>query len=246
MSRRQAPPAALARARRHLRGLGLHLPGHPRRGAASCRRSPRPPCASCRGPRDGRHRARRRPPARRPTRRQIADYSLVGVLLLAVRNALVMWAEKRIPSGIAALIVGTVPALADAARRPAPGRPALDAARLGRHADRPRWASRSWRGPEGGVSRPATGGRSSRCRSRRSAWTVGSLYAQSVPEPPAALHASAVEMLAGGARAARRVAGSSARTGRRFATASAPLLGGARLPGGLRLADRRSPPSRTA
>jgi drug/metabolite transporter (DMT)-like permease len=44
-----------------------------------------------------------------PTWRQVADYSLVGVLLLAIGNVLVMWAEKTIPSGIAALIVGTTP-----------------------------------------------------------------------------------------------------------------------------------------
>ena len=65
-----------------------------------------------------------------PTWRQVADYSLVGVLLLSIGNALVMWAEKTIPSGIAALIVGTDAPLADAARRPAAGRPALDAARV--------------------------------------------------------------------------------------------------------------------
>ena len=44
-----------------------------------------------------------------PSWRQVADYSLVGVLLLSIGNALVMWAEKTIPSGIAALIVGTTP-----------------------------------------------------------------------------------------------------------------------------------------
>ena len=45
----------------------------------------------------------------RPTRRQLADYALVGVLLLAFGNAMVMWAEQRISSGITALIVGMVP-----------------------------------------------------------------------------------------------------------------------------------------
>src|SRR5207245_1924094 len=44
-----------------------------------------------------------------PRWRQIADYALVGVLLLSIGNALVMWAEKTIPSGIAALIVGPPP-----------------------------------------------------------------------------------------------------------------------------------------
>ena len=44
-----------------------------------------------------------------PSRRQWAEYSVIGVLLLAVGNGLVMWSEKRIPSSIAALIVASVP-----------------------------------------------------------------------------------------------------------------------------------------
>jgi drug/metabolite transporter (DMT)-like permease len=44
-----------------------------------------------------------------PTRRQWLDYALIGVLLLSVGNSLVMWAEQTVPSGIAALIVATVP-----------------------------------------------------------------------------------------------------------------------------------------
>ena len=44
-----------------------------------------------------------------PSRRQLGDYALVGVLLLSFGNALVMWAERTIPSGIAALIVASVP-----------------------------------------------------------------------------------------------------------------------------------------
>src|SRR5512139_2829919 len=44
-----------------------------------------------------------------PTRRQWRDYALVGVLLLSIGNSLVLWAERTVPSGIAALIVATVP-----------------------------------------------------------------------------------------------------------------------------------------
>ena len=87
-------------------------------------------------------------------------------------TALVMWAEKRIPSSIAALIVATVPlwlTLLDGLR------PAASAGRCAvwiGNADRPR------RRGAGGAARraastPATGRPSSRCRSRRSAWTVG-------------------------------------------------------------------------
>ncbi len=44
-----------------------------------------------------------------PTRRQWRNLVIVGVLLLLGGNGLVSFAEQRIPSGIAALIVGTVP-----------------------------------------------------------------------------------------------------------------------------------------
>ena len=133
----------------------------------------------------------------RPTLRQLADYSLAGVLLLSVGNALVMWAEKRIPSGIAALIVGTVPLwllLLDGLRPG--GRP---------------WTGRAWAGtligllgvalvarPEGGVRAghwAAIGALQIACLS----WAVGSLYAQNVPRRLPLFTAAAVEMLAGGA-----------------------------------------------
>ena len=39
-----------------------------------------------------------------PSRRQLLDYSLIGVLFLGTGNGLVMWSEQRIPSGIAAMI----------------------------------------------------------------------------------------------------------------------------------------------
>src|SRR6185503_12171092 len=44
-----------------------------------------------------------------PTRRQWISTAIVGVLLLLGGNGLVSFAEQRIPSGVAALIVGTVP-----------------------------------------------------------------------------------------------------------------------------------------
>ena len=121
-----------------------------------------------------------------PSRRQWLDYALVGVLLLAVGNALVMWSERTIPSGIAALIVATVPLwmlLLDGLR---PGGEPWTAAGVDRHARRPR--GRRPRGPARGqrVRRPLAGDRGA-CRSRPS-WTIGSLYAQSVAEARAALH----------------------------------------------------------
>jgi drug/metabolite transporter (DMT)-like permease len=110
-----------------------------------------------------------------PSRRQWIDYSLVGVLLLAVGNGLVMWSEQTVPSGTAALIVATVPVwiLVLDGLRPH-GNP---------------WTLRVWLGtviglggvalvarPEGGVSSGhwlAMLGLQVACL----AWTLGSLYA---------------------------------------------------------------------
>jgi len=133
----------------------------------------------------------------RPGLRQVLDYALVGVLLLAGGNALVMWAEKTVASGIAALIVATVPmwlTLFDGLRPG--GQP---------------WTFRVWLGtliglmgvalvarPEHGVEYahwPAVIGLQVGALS----WTIGSLYAQAVPKRLPLLSASAVEMLAGSA-----------------------------------------------
>jgi drug/metabolite transporter (DMT)-like permease len=130
-----------------------------------------------------------------PTRRQWLDYALIGVLLLSVGNGLVMWAERTVPSGTAALIVATVPVwllLLDGLRPG--GRP---------------WTGRVWIGtaiglagvglvarPEAGVEVghwPAIVGLQVACL----AWTVGSLYAQAVPERLPLASAAAIEMLAG-------------------------------------------------
>lgn len=57
-----------------------------------------------------------------PTRRQIRDALVIGGLMLLGGNGLVSWAEKTVPSGIAALIVATVPVFTAIFqwRRPAP------------------------------------------------------------------------------------------------------------------------------
>lgn len=47
--------------------------------------------------------------AARPTAVQWRATAIVGVLLLLGGNGLVVWSEQRIPSGMAALLVGTVP-----------------------------------------------------------------------------------------------------------------------------------------
>ena len=132
-----------------------------------------------------------------PTRRQWLDYALIGVLLLGGGNALVMWAEKTVPSGIAALIVATVPMWITF----------LDGLRPGGQP----WTVRVWVGtligllgvalvalPEGGVQ----AGHWLAVIALQVAsisWTIGSLYSQSVATRLPLFSASAVEMLAGSA-----------------------------------------------
>lgn len=47
--------------------------------------------------------------ARLPFGREWLDQGLVGLLLLGIGNGLVVWAEKFVPSGLAALLVATSP-----------------------------------------------------------------------------------------------------------------------------------------
>jgi drug/metabolite transporter (DMT)-like permease len=133
----------------------------------------------------------------RPTRRQLLDYAFVGLLLLSIGNALVMWAEKTIPSGIAALVVATVPLWLTI----------LDGLRRGGQA----WTRRVWTGTLVGllgvalVARPSGGVDSGHwagilgLQVGALSWTVGLLYAQSVPRRLPLFTAAAVEMLAGSA-----------------------------------------------
>jgi len=133
----------------------------------------------------------------RPGRRQVVDYAFIGVLLLAVGNGLVMWAERTITSGIAALIVATVSVWFVL----------LDGLRPGGQP----WTVRVWLGtiiglagvalvarPEGGVAAGhwlAVLALQAACL----AWTVGSLYAQSVRKRLPLASAAAIEMLAAAA-----------------------------------------------
>ena len=130
-----------------------------------------------------------------PSPRQLRQYALIGVLLLSFGNALVMWAEKSVPSGIAALIVATVPLWMTL----------LDGLRPGGEP----WTVRVWLGVGLGlagvalVARPGdaqeawTWAGVAALQVASLSWTVGSLYAQSLPEKLPLCSASAVEMLAG-------------------------------------------------
>jgi drug/metabolite transporter (DMT)-like permease len=130
-----------------------------------------------------------------PALRQWRDYSLIGVLLLTVGNSLVMWAEKTVPSGIAALIVATVPLwflLLDGLRPS--GQP---------------WTVGVWVGTAVGlagvalVARPAGQVEASHwlailgLQVATLSWTAGSLFSQSVAKRLPLASAAAIEMLAG-------------------------------------------------
>jgi drug/metabolite transporter (DMT)-like permease len=44
-----------------------------------------------------------------PPRRELGDIAVVGIALLTIANGLVVWSEQWVPSGLAALIVATLP-----------------------------------------------------------------------------------------------------------------------------------------
>ncbi len=130
-----------------------------------------------------------------PTRSQLLHYSLIGVLFLGFGNGFVMWSEKRIPSGIAALLVATVPLWMTI----------LDGLRPGGQP----WSVRAWIGTLIGlvgvflVARPEGGDWSGHLAGIAAlqvatiAWSIGALYSQSVPKKLPVMTASAVEMLVG-------------------------------------------------
>jgi drug/metabolite transporter (DMT)-like permease len=131
----------------------------------------------------------------RPSRRQLFDYALAGVLLLAVGNGLVMWSEKTVPSSIAALIVASVPLWLTL----------FDGFRAGGQ----RWTARVWTGtliglagvvlvarPSGGIE-PGHWPAILALQCATLAWTAGTLYAQGVAARLPLSTAAAVEMIAG-------------------------------------------------
>jgi drug/metabolite transporter (DMT)-like permease len=130
-----------------------------------------------------------------PSRRQLLQYGAIGFLLLGLGNGLVMWAERSIPSGIAALLVATVPLwmmILDGLR---PGGPVGTA--------------RAWIGVGVGlvgvflVARPEGGDWSAHfagivaLQIATVAWTIGALYSQSIAKKLPVMTATAVEMVIG-------------------------------------------------
>jgi drug/metabolite transporter (DMT)-like permease len=129
----------------------------------------------------------------RPTLRQWGHYSIAGGLMLAGGNAGVMWAERRVPSGLAALLVATVPLWITF----------LEGLRRGGQ----RWTWRAWGGVllgfvgVGIVAQPegAAGDWAGIAVLQVAAlfWTLGVLYAQSIPDKLPTFLAAGIEMFSG-------------------------------------------------
>lgn len=136
--------------------------------------------------------------AARPERRHWRSAALVGGLLLLGGNGLVTWAEQRVPSGLAALIVASVPlwmtAIDALMRRERPHGVVLAGLAMGLAgiaflAAPGRFAGGSHVDPLGAAA----------LLSAALFWAIGSLVSRRVALPASTLLATAMEMLAGGA-----------------------------------------------
>jgi drug/metabolite transporter (DMT)-like permease len=135
--------------------------------------------------------------AARPTAAQWRATAIVGVLLLMGGNGLVVWAEQRVPSGVAALVVGIVPCFMVL----------LDWWRPGGVAPTPRVVAGLvlgliglvWLvGPDavmGGGRADVVGTLALVCASL--SWAIGSIYSRHAPMPPSPFLSTAMQMLAG-------------------------------------------------
>lgn len=137
--------------------------------------------------------------AARPNGAQWRATAVVGVLLLVGGNGLVVWAQHRVPSGIAALLVGIVPCfmvlfdwLRHGGARPGPRVVAgLVLGLLGLV-----WLI----GPDavmGGGRVDLLGGVA--LVGASASWALGSIYSRQAQTPPAPFLSTAMQMLAGGA-----------------------------------------------
>ena len=136
--------------------------------------------------------------APRPEPRHWKSAAIIGGLMLLGGNGLVTWAELRVPSGIAALIVASVPiwmAILDGIQRRArPGAAVIGGLLLGLAGIAllvapGRFAGNGHVDPIGALALLTA----SLC------WSTGSLYARRAPLPASTLTATAMEMIAGGA-----------------------------------------------
>jgi len=138
--------------------------------------------------------------ARAPTRAEWRGATIAGLFLLLGGNGAVVWAEQRVPSGITALLVATVPVwmvLLDWLR-PGGSRPragvfvglALGLVGLALLVGRGAFGSPGDGADITGAAVLVVGS---------ILWAIGSLYVRHYPQPSAAVVTNAVQMLAGGA-----------------------------------------------
>lgn len=129
-------------------------------------------------------------------RRQWAAAALVGTLLLLGGNGLVIWSEQWVPTGVAAVLVATVPlwtVLFEAAMfRSPPSRWALAAVALGTAGVVVLAGPRAW----GAGAVPWWGALALVAAS--ASWALGTVLARRLPRPASALEATAQQMVAGG------------------------------------------------
>ncbi|MBT3320952.1 MAG: EamA family transporter [Anaerolineae bacterium] len=133
-----------------------------------------------------------------PTRRQWRDASIVGVLLLVGGNGLVSWAEQFVPSGIAALLISTMPLWMVA----------IEALRTGGEKPSYRSAFGILLGFGGVVLMIGPGELSTEISALHPLglialpmaallWSLGSVYSKSADLPSSSLMASGIEMIVG-------------------------------------------------
>ena len=136
--------------------------------------------------------------AKRPSARQWRSALVVGVLLLVSGNGLLTWAEKTVPSGIAALIVATVPLwmVVLEALRPGGARPSRKVY-LGLALGTVGIAILIGPGALGGEPVDLVGALAILVASL--SWAAGSIYSKSAPQAPSTLQNVGMQMLLGGA-----------------------------------------------
>ena len=133
-----------------------------------------------------------------PTRTQWRATAIVGALLLMGGNGILAWAEQTVPSGLAALMIATVPVwmvLLDWLRGDG-GRPTAGVT-LGLALGLAGIALLVGPGILAGDNRINTVGLIALVFASLS-WAIGSFYARRAPLPAASLMATGMEMLAGG------------------------------------------------
>ena len=133
-----------------------------------------------------------------PTRRQWRDGAIVGTLLLAGGNGAVGWAEQKVPSGITALLVASVPMWAVAIdwARPHGKRPSLIVA-LGLLIGLGGVAILA--APQFGGAVPGAGTGAIVLMLGSISWAAGSIYSRQSDRPSSALMSTALQMITGAA-----------------------------------------------